>query len=116
MRRSWLLLALTLFLGACGQFQHEVDAKFGDQHFKTAIALIELHKTRFGSYPQTLSELKFTGEWDRLPISSVSYARVGDGYRLDVERGWVGKPELTYPPEFWQGLGLKESNVKRATP
>ena len=35
------------------------DNKFGDQHSKTAVALLELHKTRFGSYPGALSDLKF---------------------------------------------------------
>jgi hypothetical protein len=27
------------------------DNLFGDQHLKTAVALIELHKVRFGKYP-----------------------------------------------------------------
>ena len=35
------------------------DAMFGDQHLKTAVSLIELHKIRFGSYPRSLSELKY---------------------------------------------------------
>jgi hypothetical protein len=37
-----------------------VDAQFGDQHFKTAISLIELHKIRTGGYPESLKDLKFT--------------------------------------------------------
>jgi hypothetical protein len=35
-------LALMVCIG-CGRFQKQADAQFGDQHFKTAIALIELH-------------------------------------------------------------------------
>ncbi|MEM9152175.1 MAG: hypothetical protein AAGB19_17205 [Cyanobacteria bacterium P01_F01_bin.3] len=104
-------LLLCLSLSGC-DFQQEADQKFGDQHFKTAIALIELHKLRFDEYPDTLADLKFTGDWDQLALASVSYERINNGYSLDVTRGWVGEPELTYPEEFWQGLGLVRSNVK----
>ncbi|MEO1764519.1 MAG: hypothetical protein AAFR83_21740, partial [Cyanobacteria bacterium J06629_18] len=45
-------------------------------------------------------------------LNSVSYKRVGNGYELDVVQGWVGKPELKYPDEFWKGLGLVKSNMK----
>ena len=100
-----------LSLSGC-DFQQEADQKFGDQHFKTAIALIELHKLRFDEYPDTLADLKFTGDWDQLALASVSYERINNDYSLDVTRGWVGEPELTYPDEFWQGLGLVRSNVK----
>jgi hypothetical protein len=101
-------------LGTACSFQKEADAKFGDQNFKSAIALIELHKIRFGEYPKTLSEIKFTGEWDQIWLSSVEYRKLESGYELNIQRGWVGKPELTYPPEFWNGLGLVRSNVKPA--
>ena len=40
------------------------DELFGKQHLSTAVALIELHKVRLGQYPQSLKDLKFTGEWD----------------------------------------------------
>jgi hypothetical protein len=103
--------ALLVTVLACGQFRKQADAKFGDQNFKSAIALIELHKVRFGTYPERLSDLKFTGEWDQIWISAVAYTKLPDGYELDLVRGWVGTPELAYPPEFWQGLGLRKSNV-----
>ena len=111
MRSAALLIAFLLLSAGC-DFPKEADAKFGDQHFKTAIALIELHKTRFGTYPDTLKELKFVGEWDALALSGVEYRRVDAGYELNLVRGWVGKPEVSYPPEFWKGLGLVKSNVK----
>lgn len=38
------------------------DQMFGDQHLKTSVALIELHKTRYGKYPASLNELKFIGQ------------------------------------------------------
>ena len=106
-----IVLVLTLAISGC-TVQKEFDQKFGDQHFKTAVALIELHKVRFGEYPNTLKDLKFVGEWDRGSLTAVSYKKVANGYELDVVQGWVGKPELSYPPEFWKGLGVVRSNVK----
>jgi len=105
------LLSLAIASSACS-FQKDADRKFGDQHFKTAIALIELHKIRFGEYPNSLKDLKFVGEWDQIALNGVSYQRLGNGYELNVVRGWVGKPELDYPAEFWNGLGLVKSNMK----
>jgi len=43
-------LALFLAVAACG-LKREADTKFGDQHFKTVIALVELYKVRHGAYP-----------------------------------------------------------------
>jgi hypothetical protein len=105
------LLVIVLVWASCN-VKRSADAKFGDQHFKTAIALVELYRIRHGSYPEKMSDIDFTGDWDRLALMSVAYRRLGDGYALDVTRGWVGKPKLAYPPEFWKGLGLKESNAK----
>lgn len=113
-KTATLLLAhvlLCLSLSGCA-FQKEADQKFGDQHFKTSIALVELHKVRFGEYPNSLGDLKFVGEWDRIALGNVRYKRVGDGYELDVVRGWVGEPELKYPDEFWRGLGVVRSNMR----
>ena len=97
---------------ACGQFRKQADAEFGDQNFKTAIALIELHKIRFGSYPDRLTDLKFTGQWDQIALSAVRYTKLNDGYELNVVRGWVGTPDLEYPDAFWQGLGLRKTNMR----
>ncbi len=83
------------------------DAQFGDQHLKTAVALIELHRIRFGKYPERLSDLQFTGDWDQIALNSVSYHAnaAGTRYCVQVERGWVAKPKLNMPPEFWLGTG-----------
>jgi hypothetical protein len=92
------------------------DNKFGDQHLKTAVALIELHKLRFGKYPASLRDLKFTGEWDQMALMSVRYypSENRDSYYIEVERGWIGKPTFVMPPEFWKGTGyspaLKPTN------
>jgi hypothetical protein len=83
------------------------DNMFGDQHLKTAVALIELHKVRYGKYPNSLQDLRFTGQWDRIALQSVSYYPNADlsGYYIEVERGWVGRPTLKMPDEFWRGTG-----------
>lgn len=85
------------------------DQMFGDQHLKTAVALVELHKVRYGHYPASLRELKFVGTWDQGALASVRYVANPEGtaYYLEVERGWVGKPKLEMPPEFWQGTGYR---------
>jgi hypothetical protein len=106
-----LIALLGMTLSAC-DIKKEADQKFGDQHFKTAVALIELHKVRFGEYPTSLVDLKFTGEWDQMALRSVRYKRVENGYELDIIRGWVGKPDLSYPPDFWKGPGVIRSSVK----
>ncbi len=87
------------------------DNMFGDQNLKTAIALIELNKVRYGKYPDTLRDLKFTGQWDQLALNSVAYYPNADRtrYYIEVERGWVGKPRLQMPDEFWQGTGYDPS-------
>jgi len=119
MRTSKILFILTLSIvlfAQCGikKLEEQANEKFGDQHFKTAIALIELHKIRFGEYPETLDSLKFIGDWDRMIFVSVKYQKLDKGYELDLTNGWMGKPDsLNYPDEFWKGLGLVRSNMKK---
>src|SRR4051812_32817666 len=112
------ILVCVVLLGAGGIFLvfHYVrasgitrpfDDKFGDQHLKTTVALLELHKIRYGRYPQSLRDLRFTGEWDQLWLDGMRYVVSPDGskYYVEVERGWIGKPVLSYPSDFWQGTG-----------
>jgi len=111
-----LLVVSTFLFVRCGVKKLEKQAmeKFSDQHFKTAIALIELHKIRFGEYPATLDSLKFTGDWDQMIFTSVSYQKLDKGYELDLTNELFGKPDsLIYPDEFWKGLGLVRSNMKK---
>jgi hypothetical protein len=84
-----------------------------DQRFKTAVALIELHRVRFGSYPTSLDNLKFIGYRDRTSLAGVKYELLPDGYSLDVV-GSGKPPDLTYSSDFWRGLGLRRSNVGRS--
>jgi hypothetical protein len=85
-----------------------IDNEFGDQHLKTAVALIELHKVRNGHYPQQLSDLRFLGGWDGMSLGSVDYCANADGtaYFIEVTRGWVGRPLLKMPDDFWRGTGF----------
>ncbi|WP_444911610.1 hypothetical protein ACJJIW_08910 [Microbulbifer sp. JMSA004] len=107
MNRLIIAFCIVMFTGC--EIQKEANQKFGDQHFKTAISLIELHNIRTGSYPETLNDIQFIGDWDQIALQSVKYGRVKGGYTLSVTNGWVGKPELQYPPEFWVGLGIKHT-------
>jgi len=93
-----------------------LDNQFGDQHLKTAVALIELHKVRFGSYPDSLSQLKFVGQWDQIALQKVRYYPNADhsAYYLEVTTGWMGRPDLKMPNEFWRGTGYTE-NLKPAS-
>ena len=111
-----VIVALAMFLSGCdisGIFPQMPDETFGDQNFKSAIALIELHKTRNGEYPEELSDLEHLGQWDQIWLGAVEYEKVAEGYNLFVIRGAVKEPNLEYREAFWQGLGIKESNVAR---
>lgn len=110
------IILLSIILTGClpKGFKEEANQKFGDQHFKTAIQLIELHKLREGEYPNSLDSLKFLGDWDKIVFNSVKYTKLKDGYELDLINGWMGKPkDLGYPTEFWKGLGIRKSNMKK---
>jgi hypothetical protein len=112
----FVLMPIAILFAQCnmGNFKERANRQFGDQHFKTAIALIELHKTRFGEYPGTLDSIKYVGDWDKIIWTSVKYQKLDTGYVLDLTNGWVGKPNtLVYPDDFWKGLGLVESNLKK---
>lgn len=104
------VVTLLLLLHGC-DLKNMADQAFGDQHFKTAIALIELHQVRTGEYPARLSDIRFAGEWDAMALDAVKYERLSEGYRLDLVRGWTSTPDLSYPVEFWQGLGVRQTNV-----
>ncbi len=112
MKRKLAIILLPALLGSCA-LEEFANQTFGDQHIKTSIALIELHKVRYGQYPEDLDDLKHLGGWDQLHLKNVEYRRLGDGYELNLTGGWSRAPsELEYPPDFWQGLGLVRSNLK----
>ena len=102
--------AIYHFIGVSG-ITRPIDNKFGDQHLKTTVALIELYKVRFGRYPDSLRDLKFTGDWDQIALMNVRYypSPNRDAYYIEVERGWIGKPTFTMSPEFWKGTGYSSA-------
>ena len=120
-RRTFLIVALVgvafvVCVPGAASLIHEIvasgitkgpDNMFGDQNLKTAVALIELHKVRYGKYPDSLRDLRFTGQWDQIALNSVSYYpnENHSAYYIEVERGWIGKPTLEMPDEFWKGTG-----------
>ncbi len=111
MRQASLIIAVLMLSGCDFEIPHGIDEKFGDQHFKSAVSAIELHKTRHGNYPSSLEELEYLGDWDEIWLNSVSYEKAGSGYNLYIERGWVGEPSLELPEGYKTGLGLLDSNV-----
>jgi hypothetical protein len=111
-----LFFAAGLLLGCnkINKLEEEADLKFGDQHFKSSVALIELYKVRHGHYPPVKDSIDFIGDWDKMYLMPVEYKRLPDGYELNLVRDFKGNdniPDLKYPPAFWKGLGLKKSNL-----
>lgn len=118
MKKIIPLLLITLILVSCGmgKFKEKADSQFADQHFKTAIANIELYKIRYGYYPLSLDSLTFLGDWDKMIFMSLKYQKLSDGYQLDVVSNGMNASDpkkLNYPLEFWQGLGIRKSNVMK---
>lgn len=113
-----LIVCSTLFT-ACGmrekveKVQSEAFQIMADQNFKTSIAAIELYKLRYGAYPISLDSITYTSAFDDNAFTSVKYERLDTGYRLDLADGFMGKQksEIAYPAEFWQGTGVKQSNL-----
>ncbi len=122
----WVFLGCIIFIILCGGIYFGIktiidsgikgpDHMFGDQHLKTSVALIELHKIRYAQYPEKLSDIKYLGKWDNIHLHNVYYLPSADrqSYYVEVGRGWIGKPkDLTMPEGFWQGTGF-DPNIKR---
>jgi len=86
-----------------------------DQLFAFAIVFIELHRLRVGTYPDSLEALSFLSAHDRHSlVKGLRYEKLPDGYALDVVGPEGEKPELSYPPDFWKGLGIRRTNVDRS--
>ena len=90
--------------------KHEID-----QRFTTAIALLELHRLRFGTYPESFSDLQFVGVYDVRMLQGLRYEKLSEGYSLDIVMRTGTTPDLSYPAEFWKGLGIRRTNVGRSS-
>ena len=56
------------------------QSMFADQEFKKAIAHIELHKLRNGTYPSSLHDLQFLTPFDSSTLKFVEYHKLDSGY------------------------------------
>ena len=126
-RISILLLFSLWFSGCLPDIPDNLSGKFAnmqsmiaDQQFKMAISFIELHKIRYNKYPEKIGDLKYTGNQKATFKSFVEYKKLKNGYELnllDMKSREPLKPseseKLKYPADFWQGLGLKKSNMKK---
>jgi ATP-dependent Clp protease ATP-binding subunit ClpA len=84
-----------------------------DYWFRMAIALIELHRLRSGQYPETLEDLRSSlGPFEQPVLQRVRYEKLDDGYALDNIMPRDGEATLSYPAEFWRGLGIRRTNVE----
>jgi hypothetical protein len=98
-----------------------LNAQFmlADWQFKKALAEIELHKLRNGSYPNSLSDLEFLTPMDSSMSNFVEYTRLDSVYELNLKMEFPSldgketkRANLQYPPAFWKGLGCVKSNAK----
>ena len=87
-----------------------------DQRFQTAIAFIELHQRRTGEYPDSLNELQFLGWRDQGLFRPFTYEKLTEGYSLEIDMPKGHKLGLSYPSDFWRGLGIRRTNVGRSGP
>ena len=105
------ILVIGIFFGVRFFQKHGItelmDRQFGDQNLKTTVALLELHKVRYGRYPDSLKDLTYVGDWDQIHLDGMLYRPSEDrkSYYVEVEKGWVDKPTLVMPDEFWQNTG-----------
>jgi len=94
------------------------DRGYEENNFNQSIALIEMHKIRFGDYPKTLYDKTFrqflSSQDKRIAHTSVMYYKRENGYELHLNS--QDAIQLEYPTEFWNGLGLVETNVKGFKP
>src|ERR1700752_1817894 len=78
------LILIIRYIGASG-ITRPLDNKFGDQNLKSTVALLELHKIRYGRYPQSLRDIRFKGDWDEIWLNSTRYVVSPDGTKYCVE-------------------------------
>jgi hypothetical protein len=86
--------------------------------FNYKISLIELHKKRYGNYPDSLKHIKFLTHWDN--FNRYAYTKKGEYYELNVILDSVNRAynsslnlsDIKCPDEFWHGIGILNSNLK----
>ncbi|MBL7833270.1 MAG: hypothetical protein JNK18_04920 [Cyclobacteriaceae bacterium] len=127
MKNLCYILAITLILPSCfpadlkekmNDQMNKMQITIADQAFRGMLGEIELHKLRTGKYPASLSDLQFLNSFDSAHLSSVEYHLLDSGYELNLNmkaatlNGKQTNIVLSYPKEFWHGLGCIKSNLK----
>lgn len=120
-----LLLMLTLASCFSGDLKDKMSdtmkkmqTSLADQTFRRMLGEIEMHKLRNGSYPASLSELRFLNSLDSANLKSVEYHLLDSGYELNLHmkipmlNGKQVDATPGYPDDFWKGLGCKQSNLR----
>ncbi len=117
--KKLIVIIIVLMLSACINKEKieenlkELDKLHADRCFKSAIAVLELHKLRFGKYPDAFNKLLFLNAFEKKEIEYVEYKKLPNGYELNlIIAKFKSEINLNYPSEFWQGLGLRKSNLK----
>ena len=103
------------------EMMHQTMRLVADQQFKQVLGQVELHKLRFGRYPESLGEIKFLSAFDSAAIRAVEYILLDSVYELNYVGNGVTDlngqtqyvPDITYKDEFWQGLGCSASNFRK---
>ena len=103
-----LLCCLTAF-----DFEPSNESKKNEmQYFISAVSIIELHKLRNDTYPDSLKDLEFLSDSDDVWLSFVRYKKKLDGYNLYIKRSDSGSHSIEIPVKFKKGLGIKNTNIK----
>ena len=112
-RKLLLMLFFTIIFNSCfpDRILNSTNIRLKDQAFKTALAVIELHKIRYGLYPESLDEVQFLGDWDKAMPYYVEYKLLENGYELNIIGDTKYFKRSDYPSDFWSGLGLQKSNL-----
>lgn len=127
MKKIVYLLAFAFILPSCvpgdlkekmNDQMNKMQVELADQTFRRMLGEIEMHKLRTGKYPASLGELQFLNSFDSANFHIVEYHLLDSGYELNLHmkaarlNGNQTEIMLSYPKEFWQGLGCLQSNLK----
>ena len=125
--KKLIYLAMAFVLSSCfpgdlkekmNEQMNKMQVDLADQTFRRMLGEIEMHKLRNTKYPASLSELQFMNSFDSINFHAVEHHLLDSGYELNLHmkaarlNGTQTEVMLSYPKEFWRGLGCSTSNLK----
>lgn len=125
--KKLIYMAMALILSSCfpgdlkekmNEQMNKMQVDLADQTFRRMLGEIEMHKLRNTKYPASLSELQFMNSFDSINFHTLEYHLLDSGYELNLHmkvarlNGTQTEVMLSYPKEFWHGLGCLKSNLK----